>query len=155
VQNAASSEATPIETVEVDDEGFAAATLAVLQNEAPSPRRLGLLVGVVQRQLDRATRYFEAGHEEMGLAALRGALYIVRAGELRAEMLAGRSIALSHAAGAFARLGNEGQADALYSLLVERLPPGSSESPVWPIMKSRSGSMPSSHAWLCDFVPSR
>jgi tetratricopeptide (TPR) repeat protein len=126
-QSAASPEATPIETVEVDDEGFAAAALSVLQNEAPSPRRLGLLVGVVQRQLDRATRYFEAGHEEMGLAALRGALYIVRAGELRAEMLAGRSAALSHAAAAFARLGNEGQADALYSLLVERLPPGAEQ----------------------------
>ncbi len=127
VQSAASPEATPIETVEVDDEGFAAATLSVLQNETPSPRRLGLLVGVVQRQLDRATRYFEAGHEEMGLAALRGALYIVRAGELRTEMLAGRSAALSHAAAAFARLGNEGQADALYSLLVERLPPGAEQ----------------------------
>jgi tetratricopeptide (TPR) repeat protein len=127
VQSATSPEATPIETVEVDDEGFAAATLSVLQNETPSPRRLGLLVGVVQRQLDRATRYFEAGHEEMGLAALRGALYIVRAGELRTEMLAGRSTALSHAAAAFARLGNEGQADALYSLLVERLPPGAEQ----------------------------
>jgi len=123
-QSPAGHEATPIEKVEVDDDGFAAATLAVLQNPAPSPRRLGLLVGVVQRQLDRATHYFDSGHEEMGLAALRGALYIVRDGELRAEMLAGRSAALSHAAGAFARLGNEGQADALYSLLVDRLPAG-------------------------------
>lgn len=126
-RSAESSGATPIETVAVDDDGFAAATLTVLQTEAASPRRLGLLVGVVQRQLDRATRYFEAGHEEMGLAALRGALYIVRAGELRTEMLAGRSAALSHAAGAFARLGNEGQADALYSLLVDRLPPGAEQ----------------------------
>jgi cellulose synthase operon protein C len=124
VQSPTTSEATPIEKVEVDDEGFAPAALAVLQNEAPSPRRLGLLVAVVQRQLDRAARYFESGHEEMGLAALRGALYIVRSDELRAEMLAGRSTALSHAAAAFARLGNEGQADALYSLLVQRLPAG-------------------------------
>jgi hypothetical protein len=115
---------TPIESVAVDDEGFAPAALTILQTEAPSPRRMGLLVGVVQRQLERATRYFEAGHEDMGLSALRGALYLVRAGELRSEMLAGRSSALSHAAAAFARLGNEGQADALYSLLVERLPPG-------------------------------
>ena len=124
VQSAANPEATPIESVDVNDEAFAPSLLSVLQSEAPSPRRLGLLVGVVQRQLDRATKYFEAGHEEMGLAALRGALYIVRAGELRTEMLAGRSVALSYAAGAFARLGNEGQADALYSLLVERLPAG-------------------------------
>jgi hypothetical protein len=124
VQSAAGHEATPIEKVDVDDDGFAAATLAVLQNPAPSPRRLGLLVGVVQRQLDRATQYFESGHEEMGLAALRGALYMVRDGELRSEMLAGRSAALRHAAAAFARLGNEGQADALYSLLVDRLPAG-------------------------------
>jgi cellulose synthase operon protein C len=124
VHSPTTPESTPIEKVEVNDDGFAAATLTVLQSEAPSPRRLGLLVGVVQRQLDRATHYFESGHEEMGLAALRGALYIVRAGELRSEMLAGRSAALSYAAGAFARLGNEGQADALYSLLVQRLPPG-------------------------------
>lgn len=123
-RGAVSQEGTPIEAVEVDDDGFAAATLAVLQQEAPSPRRLGILVGVVQRQLERATQYFESGQEQMGLAALRGALYLVRAGELRSEMLAGRSAALSHAAAAFARLGNEGQADALYSLLVERLPAG-------------------------------
>ena len=127
VQSPASSEGGPIEKVEVNDDGFAAATQTVLQDATPSPRRLGLLVGVVQRQLDRATRYFEAGHEDMGLAALRGALYIVRANELRAEMLAGRSVALSHAAGAFARLGNEGQADALYSLLVARLPAGAEQ----------------------------
>jgi tetratricopeptide (TPR) repeat protein len=123
-RSGASAESTPIEAVAVDDDGFAAAALAVVQNETPSPRRLGLLVGVVQRQLDRAARYFETGQEEMGLAALRGALYLVRAGEMRPEMLAGRSAALSHAAGALARLGNEGQADALYSLLVERLPKG-------------------------------
>ncbi|HWO14965.1 MAG TPA: hypothetical protein VNN80_35925, partial [Polyangiaceae bacterium] len=123
-QSPASPEASPIEQVQVDDDGFAAATLSVLGNDAQSPRRLGLLVGVVQRQLERATRYFESGHEDMGLAALRGALYLVRAGELRGEMLAGRSAALGYAASAFARLGNEGQADALYSLLVARLPPG-------------------------------
>lgn len=123
-QSPAGHEATPIEKVEVNDDGFAAATLAVLQSSEPSPRRLGLLVGVVQRQLDRATSYFDSGHDEMGLAALRGALYMVRDGELRPEMLAGRSAALRHAAAAFARLGNEGQADALYSLLVDRLPAG-------------------------------
>jgi lipoprotein NlpI len=124
VQSPSAPEAAPIEKVEVNDDGFAAATVAVLQDATSNPRRLGLLVGVVQRQLDRATHYFQTGHDEMGLAALRGALYIVRAGELRSEMLAGRSVALSYAAGAFARLGNEGQADALYSLLVARLPPG-------------------------------
>src|SRR4051812_33202718 len=115
VQSPSAPEAAPIEKVEVNDDGFAAATVAVLQDATSNPRRLGLLVGVVQRQLDRATHYFQTGHDEMGLAALRGALYIVRAGELRSEMLAGRSVALSYAAGAFARLGNEGQADALYS----------------------------------------
>lgn len=122
------SDATPIEAVQVDEDGFAAAALTVLSNPAPSPRRLGLLVGVVQRQLERAARYFETGQEEMGLASLRGALYLVRAGELRPEMLAGRSAALSHAASALARLGNEGQADALYTLLVERLPPGAEQA---------------------------
>ncbi len=117
-------EATSIEPVTVDADGFAAATLTVLEHPAPSPRRLGTLVAVVQQQLDRATAHFEHDQEEMGLAALRGAVYLVRAGELRSEMLAGRSAALRYAAAAFARLGNEGQADALYSLLVERLPAG-------------------------------
>lgn len=126
-RSAATADSTPIEAVAVDDDGFAAAALAILQNDAPSPRRMGLLVGVVQRQLDRAARYFEGGQEEMGLACLRGALYLVRAGELRPEMLAGRSAPLSHAAGALSRLGNEGQADALYSLLVDRLPKGAEQ----------------------------
>ena len=50
-KSATASEATPIEAVDVNDDGFAAATVAVLQSKAASPRRLGLLVGVVQRQL--------------------------------------------------------------------------------------------------------
>jgi cellulose synthase operon protein C len=123
-KSASAAEATPIEAVAVNDDGFAAATVAVLQSKAASPRRLGLLVGVVQRQLERSTQYFDAGHDEMAVALLRGALYLLRSGELRAEMLAGRSAALSHGAGALAKLGNEGQAEALYSLLVDRLPPG-------------------------------
>jgi hypothetical protein len=123
-KSANGAEATPIENVDVNDDAFAAATIAVLQTKTATPRRFGLLVGVVQRQLERSTRYFEAGHDEMALAALRGALYLLRAGELRSEMLAGRSAALSHGAGALAKLGNEGQADALYSLLVDRLPAG-------------------------------
>jgi hypothetical protein len=123
-KSANASDATPIEAVDVNDDGFAAAAVAVLQTKAPSPRRMGLLVGVVQRQLERSTHYFELGHEEMALGLLRGALYLLRSGELRAEMLAGRSAALSHGAAALAKLGNEGQAEALYSLLVDRLPPG-------------------------------
>ncbi|HEU4583013.1 MAG TPA: hypothetical protein VFS67_32360 [Polyangiaceae bacterium] len=123
-KSAHGAEATPIENVDVNDDGFAAASLAVLQTQAATPRRFGLLVGVVQRQLERSTRYFEAGHDEMALAALRGALYLLRASELRSEMLAGRSAALSHGAAALAKLGNEGQAEALYSLLVDRLPAG-------------------------------
>lgn len=123
-KTASSPEQTPIEAVDVKDEAFAAATLEVLQNPAATPRRLGLLVAVVQRQLQRASRYFDAGHDEMAVALLRGALYMLRAGELRPEMLAGRSEPLSHGAAALAKLGNEGQAEALYSLLVDRLPPG-------------------------------
>lgn len=120
----ATPEATTVERTEVDDEGFAAAALTVLQHDEASPRRLGLLVEVVTRQLDRADNHFRGGHEDMGLAALRGAMYLVRSGELRPEMLAGRSAVLQRAASAFARLGLEGQAFALYSLLVERLPAG-------------------------------
>jgi lipoprotein NlpI len=112
------------EALKVDDTGFAAATVAVVQNPVASPRRAGLLTGVVRRQLERAARYFATGHEDMGLAAVRGALYLVRLGEFRPEMIDGEQAALTEAAAAVARLGNEGQAIALYSLLVDHLPSG-------------------------------
>jgi hypothetical protein len=128
VKTAASGPGAPIENVEISDDGFAPAVLEVLQHKEASPRRLGLLVGVVQRQLDRSAHYFENGHEEMGLALLRGGLSLLRAGEMRPEMLTGRSAALNHGAAALAKLGNEGQADALYSLLVDRLPAGAEQN---------------------------
>jgi hypothetical protein len=113
-----------VEAVKVDDAGFAAAVAAVVRDDAATPRRLGLLAGVVRRQLDRAEHYFAAGHEDMGLAAVRGALYLVRLNEFRPEMIEGEQVALSEAAAAVARLGNEGQAIALYTLLTEHLPAG-------------------------------
>ena len=79
--------------------------LTVLQHQAPSPRRFGLLVGVVQRQLERATRYFDSGHEEMAVAAAaRRAVPAARGGaahrdagrpERRPEPAAPRSLASS------------------------------------------------------------
>jgi hypothetical protein len=124
------------EALKVDDAGFAAATLAVVQNDAATPRRMGLLAGVVRRQLDRAAHYFAGGHEEMGLAAVRGALYLVRLGEFRPEMIDGEQNALAEAAAAVARLGNEGQAIALYTLLVDHLPSGQAKNDASEHLKS-------------------
>src|SRR5687768_14631782 len=76
-----------VAAIQLDDAGFAAATLAVVKDPTPSPRRLGLLVGVVRRQLARAAHYFALGHEADGLEAVRGALYLVRVGEFRPEMI--------------------------------------------------------------------
>lgn len=131
------------EALELDDASFGAATLAVVQDGTPSPRRLGLLAGVVRRQLDRAGRYFAGGHEQMGLEAVRGALYLVRVGELRPEMIEGREAPLGEAAAAVSRLGNEGQALALYRLLADHLPPGQAK-------EDASGHLAALARWQAD-----
>lgn len=110
------------ENLEVDLGGLASATVELLSTTGNEPHRMGLLVGVVQQQLARAATYFRSGHDEMGLATIRAAFYLIRAGQVRTDMLVGHGGSLAYAANVLARLGDEGQAEALYSLLVDRLP---------------------------------
>ena len=71
----------------VTNEQFGQALVQVLATGNRSPARLSLLAGVVRRQFARAEERFAAGQPERGLSAVKGALYLVRAGEMRMEML--------------------------------------------------------------------
>ncbi len=111
----------------VDDAGFAEAAYRVLVTDDSSARRSGSLIGVVRRQMLRAKARFDAGQREAGLNALTGAFYLMRAGEFRSEALDGADGpdgALSAGAAEVSRLGEEGYAFTLYTMLRDKLPKG-------------------------------
>ncbi|HVY45596.1 MAG TPA: hypothetical protein VHB21_06935, partial [Minicystis sp.] len=117
-----------ITPVAVSDADFAASAERVLRDGKPSPERLGLLVGVVRRQLAHAAKRYAEGHDGRATDAVIGALYLVRAGEGRAEMIdAAGSKALEGALERLAPRGDEGRALALYRMRQPTLPPGTRE----------------------------
>jgi len=114
----------------IGDEAFAQAAYKVLVNGEASPERTSLLVGVVRRQLQRAKARFDAGQREAGLKALTGAFYLMRAGEFQDTALDGAEGALGAGAAEVARLGQEGYAFTLYSMLRDKLPKGAERQEV-------------------------
>jgi len=108
-----------VEAAPVSNEAFGRAVHAVLLSNKANAKRLSLLAGVVAQQLNRAAKLFDTSHREEGLAAVRGAILMVRAGESRDSMWQTGSKALEAAASETARTGNEGQAFALYTLLLK------------------------------------
>lgn len=112
----------PITPAAVDDRVFGGATYKLLLSSDSESDRLGLLVGVTRHQLGRAQRRFARGNPSAGLVAVGGAFLLGRAGELRPEMLERGEQALDAAATEAARVGNDGRALALYSMLLPRLP---------------------------------
>jgi tetratricopeptide (TPR) repeat protein len=141
---------TPVNPVPVSDEEFGPSTRQVLETGGYQQARLDLLAGVVRRQLARAVKRFDGGHLEAGMAALTGALYLLRAGEHRAAMLTDGTSALQAAATEVARAGDEGRALALYKMLETALPAGQQRSDVqahlaalrqWTAATSNSGPM--------------
>lgn len=118
----------PIQVTEVGDDQFAQALHTLLRDGSPSDERLSLLAGVVRRQLLHAAERFERGEAERGEQTVRGALYLVRLGEGRREMIDGAGVrALIGAVGRVSPRGEEGSAAALLSMLRASLPPGSRE----------------------------
>jgi cellulose synthase operon protein C len=120
----------PIHAAAVDEHSFGAATYKLLLSGDASAERTGLLIGVTRHQLARAKQRFEAGNASAGLVAVGGAFLLGRAGELRPDMLEKGEQALDAAATEVARLGNDGRALALYSMLLPRLPEGAWRSDV-------------------------
>jgi len=120
----------PVDAAQVDDEKFAGTAYQVLLSDEATPQRMGLLAGVVRRQLSRAGSRFTGEKREAGLAALTGALYLMRVGELHGEMLVGGVPALRAGAAEVSRVGNEGRALALYGMLRTVLPNGNERNDV-------------------------
>lgn len=120
----------PVKAANVDERSYGAATYKLLLSGESTAERAGLLIGVTRHQLQRAQQRFESGNPGAGLSAVSGAFLLGRAGELRPEMLENGEKALDAAATEVARVGNDGRALALYSMLLPRLPPGSLRSDV-------------------------
>jgi tetratricopeptide (TPR) repeat protein len=120
----------PVEPAVVDDRSFGATTYKLLLSEPTSAERVSLLIGVTRHQLARAEQRFAAGNASAGLTAVGGAFLLGRAGELRPEMLEKGEMALDAAATEVARVGNDGRALALYSMLLPRLSEGPLRSDV-------------------------
>ncbi len=125
-----SADNSPIDPAKIGDAEFAPATYQLLLSDEKSAGRTNLLAGVVRRQLTRAGARFRTGQRDAGLGALMGALYLMRVGELRPEMLEGAGPALRPGAAEVARVGNEGRAFALYGMLRGILPPGAERTDV-------------------------
>ena len=116
----------PVTAKEVPDAEFAAALHRLLKDGTPSPERHAILVGVVRRQLAHAQRRFATGHEASGTASVIGALYLVRPGEGRKEMIdATAERALGAAIDRVSPRGDEGRALGLMKMRSAALDPGS------------------------------
>ncbi|WP_437670952.1 hypothetical protein [Sorangium sp. So ce131] len=112
--------------VDVRDADFSASLYTIVRDGTPGAQRTGLLVGVIRRQLAHAAARFNAGQPDRGLASVLGALYLVRPGEGRAEMV--DAVGERALAGAIERLsprGDEGRVRALMELRAATLPSGS------------------------------
>lgn len=120
----AGAQSGPVQVVAVGEADFAEKTYQLLVDADATRERTGLLVGVVRQQLRRTTARFDRGGSSAGLRALLGGFLLVRAGEHRPEFLDGGDKALAAGAGEVARLGQEGYAIALYSMLWSELPAG-------------------------------
>lgn len=114
--------------VDVRDEDFSASLYGLLKNGKPSPGRDGMLVGVVRSQLAHAAKRFELGHPERATDSVIGAMYLLRSGEGRAEMV--DAVGEKALAGAISKLsarGDEGRAIAFMQMRAAALAPGSAE----------------------------
>jgi tetratricopeptide (TPR) repeat protein len=111
---------------DVPDAKFAASLHSVLRDGTPSAGRLGLLVGVVRRQLAHAAQRFASGHDARGTASVIGAFYLVRVNEGRKEMIdAAGDRALAGAIDRLSHRGDEGRALALMKMRAAALDPAS------------------------------
>ena len=118
--------ASPTPTVSVapvNDQKFAQALLRVISDGGTSPERQSVLASVVRFQFARSAQRFASGHPERGLDALKGALFLLRSGELTLDMLdpnAARALQGGHYA--VAPLGLEGPALAFLHMQSKALP---------------------------------
>ncbi|MEZ4294530.1 MAG: hypothetical protein R3B70_06110 [Polyangiaceae bacterium] len=113
---------------EVSDDAFATSLLRVLREGERTQERQGILAGVVRRQLGHAAKKFALGADGRGTASTVGALYLLRLGEGRGDLIdAQGAAALKGAMGTFGPRGDEGRALVLLTLHAAALPAESAE----------------------------
>ncbi len=141
----ARGERVTVASAAVSDDAFAGAVRDLLRTEPGSAERAARLTGVEQRQMARAASRFREHAPDRGLAAVTGALYLMRVGELRADTLGPSAHdALVPAAREVASHGDAGRARAFYEILL-RLSPG-------PEQKDVQAHLDAIGAWLRDVV---
>ncbi len=115
--------------VEVADSDFAESVHRLLRHGRQTPERSALLAGTVRRQLAHAAARFERKDSVRGTRAVVGALYLLRIGEARPDMIGPNSaVALAGAIKRFSARGDEGRASALMAMQKQLLTPGSPEA---------------------------
>ncbi|UQA60148.1 hypothetical protein [Polyangium aurulentum] len=135
----------PIKPLDVRDEDFAARLQGILRDGSRTPERLGMLVGVVRRQLAHAQRRFELGKAERATDSALGALYLVRVNEGRSEMIdATGEKALDGAIKQLSLRGDEGRVHALMQMRAAALP---AKSPARVELEEHMGNLA---RWLGD-----
>jgi tetratricopeptide (TPR) repeat protein len=107
----------------VSDDGFAAALHDLLLSPPGSPERASRLTAIETRQMTRAAARFKSHSAERGLAAVTGALYLLRTGDPLQGLQGPSAVeALGAASRELAVHGDEGRSVAIYDLLLQALP---------------------------------
>lgn len=108
----------------VTDETFGPEVDALLRSTRGTADFSARQKGVTARQMSRAYMRFRMRNPDKGIAALTGALTLLRSGEVTKDTFGVDGVgALRFAAGEFARAGDEGRAQAIYELLVRTTSP--------------------------------
>jgi len=114
--------------IDVSDEAFAASLYRVLRDGKPTDERQGTLAGVVRRQLTHAAKRFALGADVRGTDSAIGAIYLLRIGEGRGDIVdAAAADALKGAMTKIGPRGDEGRAMVLLHMRAAALPAGSPE----------------------------
>jgi tetratricopeptide (TPR) repeat protein len=110
-------------SVEVSEDQFASAVRDLLSSAPSTAERQTRLEGVLARQMDRAHALFRKKSSDRGLNAVKGGLYLARAGDLQVSTLGPHgSEALESAVKEVAQRGDEGRSRALYEVLLRIAP---------------------------------
>jgi len=117
------AERTAPAMAQVSDDAFASAVRDLLMSQPASAERSVRLGAVEARQMIRAEARFRAHAPERGLAAVSGALLLIRTGEGVRNVVGPQGVdALRSAARELALRGDEGRSQALYDLLAQIVP---------------------------------
>lgn len=129
---------------ELEDEAFADTLHAVLLGRGGEVDEAERLASVIDKQFGHALERFDAGWPTRGLSSLRGAMLLLRPGELRAEVLKKNERLLEVAYAHTAPKGDEGASWALLNLSLAATTEGS------PARREVEQKLQSLERWLED-----